>query len=378
MTAELSEIDRTHLERAVSIADRGWGRVHPNPLVGCVVVQGDEVVAEGWHAEYGGPHAEVMALDLAGERARGATAYVSLEPCRHEGRTPPCTGALRRAGVARVVFGAADPGAESGGGANELREAGIEVIGPVLDERRSRALNPAFHHRFRHDRPWVSLKLAASLDGGIARRPGEQSWLTGSEAAAEVHRLRAAADGIVVGAVTARVDDPRLTVRGSFTPRVPPVRIVIDPRATLPLDGALMRSAGEVPVWVFVGADAAEAAVAGLEGAGATVIPVPASGPGALDLHEVLRCCGERGLSALFCEGGGRLGAALARADLLDRLYLLLAPRFLGPETVPAFPEWPSSGPASADGGSGWLPAAPPRRLGVDTLLAFDRNRELD
>lgn len=354
--------------------------MHPNPLVGCLLVKHGTVIAEGWHAEYGGPHAEAMALTLAGDRARGATAYVSLEPCRHEGRTPPCSRALREAGVARVVYGAADPGADSGGGGDELRAAGVEVVGPVFTERRARGLNPAFHHRFRSDRPWVALKLATSLDGGLAARTGEQSWLTGPEARDEVHRLRASVDGVMVGARTARTDDPRLTVRVGAPPRVPPVRIVLDPRATTPLDGALLRTAREVPVWIFTGPEAPDAAVAAIEAAGAVVHPVGSAGPHALDLDEVLRRCGERGLSALLCEGGGRLGAALARADLVDRLVLLVAPRVLGGEAVPAFPNWPApvAAVAAPEPDSGWVPAAPPRALGVDSLLVFDRIREHD
>lgn len=354
--------------------------MHPNPLVGCLLVKHGTVIAEGWHAEYGGPHAEAMALTLAGDRARGATAYVSLEPCRHEGRTPPCSRALREAGVARVVYGAADPGADSGGGGDELRAAGVEVVGPVFTERRARGLNPAFHHRFRSDRPWVALKLATSLDGGLAVRTGEQSWLTGPEARDEVHRLRASVDGVMVGARTARTDDPRLTVRVGSPPRVPPVRIVLDPRATTPLDGALLRTAREVPVWIFTGPEAPDAAVAAIEAAGAVVHPVGSAGPHALDLDEVLRRCGERGLSALLCEGGGRLGAALARADLVDRLVLLVAPRVLGGEAVPAFPNWPApvAAVAAPEPDSGWAPAAPPRALGVDSLLVFDRIREHD
>lgn len=348
--------------------------MHPNPLVGCVIAHGEEIVGEGWHKQYGGPHAEVVALADAGVRARGATAFVTLEPCRHEGKTPPCSQALRRAGVARVVYGAADPGGDSGGGGAELAESGIEVVGPVFDRTRARALNPAFHHRFTHDRPWVALKLAISLDGGLAAAGGEQTRLTGPESEAEVHRMRAGADGIVVGGVTGRVDDPRLTVRGAEPPRVPPVRIVLDPEARTASDAALFESVDDAPVWLFVRDDAPESEVSRLEGRGATVLPVAAVGPHELDLAAVIRRCGERGRTALLCEGGGRLGAALARADLVDRLVLFVAPRFLGADAVAAFPGWPPS----AAGSGRWRPVAPPRRLGVDTLLAFDRLREDD
>ena len=382
MTPDLAPLDRDHLERAVEIADRGWGRVHPNPRVGCVIARGVEVVAEGWHAEYGGPHAEVVALRAAGEAARGATAYVSLEPCRHRGKTPPCTEALLAAGISRVVYGAADPGEKAGGGGAMLRAAGIEVVGPVFDAHRARALNPAFHHRAHHDRPWLALKLALSLDGGIAARPGEATRLTGAEAEAAVHRLRAGVDGVVVGAATARVDDPRLTVRRGPPPRVPPARIVVDPRATVSPGAALFRDPGGGEVWIFVGPEAPAEAVAALERAGARVARVAATSAHALDLTEVVARCGAWGASALLCEGGGRLGAALARADLVDRLHLFVAPRFLGPQAVPAFPDWPGQVPSPSDPASPpplqWRPVAHPRLRGVDMEVAFDRIREYD
>ncbi len=364
----LSDADRAHLERAVELAARGWGRVHPNPMVGCVLVRDGEVVGEGWHGVFGGPHAETVALEAAGPRARGATAYVSLEPCRHEGKTPACTRALLASGVARVVFGASDPGGDSGGGGAELAEAGLAVTGPVFDDVRARRLNPAFHHRFASPRPWVALKLAASLDGGLAARPGTRTQLTGPEAQAEVHRLRAGFDGIVVGAETARVDDPLLTVRGEVQPRVPPVRIVLDPGARLSSDAALFRGDGGAPVWVFTRDDAPEGELERLEAAGASVHPTAFRGPHELDLGRVLAFCGEAGLSAILCEGGGRLGAALERAGLLDRLYLFVAPRILGEGAIPAFPGWTPEG--------AWTMAAPPASFSDDTLLVYDRVRE--
>jgi diaminohydroxyphosphoribosylaminopyrimidine deaminase/5-amino-6-(5-phosphoribosylamino)uracil reductase len=342
-------------------------------MVGCLVVSEGRVVGEGWHEVFGGPHAETVALAAAGPAARGATVYVSLEPCRHEGKTPACTRALLSSGVSRVVYGAADPGETSGGGGRELATAGVTVVGPVFDATRARRLNPAFQLQ-RPDRPWVALKLATSLDGGLAEAPARRTPLTGPEAVAEVHRLRAGFDGIVVGGVTARVDDPLLTVRHGIEPRVPPVRIVLDPDASLRSDAALFRDIEEAPLWVFTRQDASEAELERLEAAGASVHPVPSEGadPGALTLAHVMRVCREGGLTALLCEGGGRLGAALVESRLIDRLYLFVTPRILGPSAVPAFPGWP---PVTV-GREGWEVAEPPRPLGSDTLFTLDRIEE--
>ena len=372
--SSLSDTDRAFLDRAIELGERGWGRVHPNPRVGCVVVSEGRLVGEGWHEVFGGPHAETMALAAAGPAARGSTVYVSLEPCRHEGKTPACTRALLASGVSRVVFGAADPGSASGGGGRELALAGVNVVGPVLDANQARRLNPAFHLQ-RPDRPWVALKLATSLDGALAQAPGRRTRLTGSEAGAEVHRLRAGFDGIMVGGVTASVDDPLLTVRGDVEPRVPPVRIVLDPDASLPSDAALFRDAAEVPLWVFVREDVSEAELERLEAAGAWVHPVPSEkgSPTALNLAHVLRVCREAGLTALFCEGGGRLGEALMRAGLVDRVYLFVAPQVLGASAVPAFPAWPPFGP----GRDGWELVEPTRAFGHDALFTFDHTEEV-
>ncbi len=372
-SASLSETDRAFLDRAVELGRRGWGRVHPNPMVGCVVVRDGRVVGEGWHEVFGGPHAETVALEAAGAAAAGATVFVSLEPCRHEGKTPACTRALLASGVARVVYGAADPGEASGGGGRDLASAGVEVVGPVFDDARARRLNPAFHLQ-RPDRPWVALKLATSLDGGLAEAPGRRTPLTGAEAVAEVHHLRAGFDGIMVGGVTARVDDPLLTVRHAIEPRVPPVRIVLDPDASLPSNAALFGDVDRVPLWVFTRQDASEAELERLEAAGASVHPVPSQDaePRGLNLARVLRVCRDGGLTALLCEGGGRLGTALVQSSLVDRLYLFVAPRILGSRAVPAFPGWPPV----ALGRDGWEAAGPPRVLGPDTLFVLDRTAE--
>lgn len=362
----LDPIDLVRLERARALARSGWGMVHPNPLVGCVLSRGDEVVGEGFHAAYGGPHAEVEALRAAGDRADGATAYVSLEPCDHHGKTPPCTEALLRAGVRRVVFGAADPGEASGGGARTLRAAGVEVVGPVWDDATARAENPAFFHAARHTGPFVALKLAQTLDGRIADTPGQRTRITGAEADAWTHRLRAGFDALLVGAGTLRADDPRLTVRLAPAGRSAPARLVLDPRAELPSSAALLADARTVPVHVFTRADADELELERLEGAGAHVHPVPA-GPGGLALDAVLEVARGLGFHAILCEGGGRLAASLLREDRVGRIWLWIAPWTIGPAGVPAFPDVP---------GEVWerfAPVLPPELHGRDTLVVLDR-----
>ncbi|HKJ03722.1 MAG TPA: bifunctional diaminohydroxyphosphoribosylaminopyrimidine deaminase/5-amino-6-(5-phosphoribosylamino)uracil reductase RibD [Longimicrobiales bacterium] len=364
---DLSGNDAAHLERARALAASGWGFVHPNPLVGCVLVRDGEVVGEGYHKAFGGPHAEIVALESALTRAEGATAYVSLEPCNHQGKTPPCTQALLRAGVRRVVFGASDAGPGSGGGARALAAAGIDVVGPCWTPQESRAENPAFFHAARHATPYVAVKLAQTLDGRIAQAPGRRTPITGEEANVEVHRLRTGFDAILVGGVTARVDDPLLTVRLVPPGRVPPRRLVLDPDATLPSDAALLRDARDAPVHVFTRADVREGELERLEGAGAHVHPVEGHG-GLLDLDAVQGVCAGLGIGSILCEGGGRLATSLLVAGIARRLYLFIAPCTLGPSGVAAF---------DADPGTlGWgafRPAFPPRLHGRDTLLVLDR-----
>lgn len=223
------------MRRALVLARRGWGRTAPNPLVGAVVVRDGVVVGEGYHAEYGGPHAEVMALAKAGERARGADVYVTLEPCAHHGKSPPCVDALIAAGVRRVVFAVPDPNPVAGGGAARLREAGIAVTGEV-ERVPAEELNAPFLFAHRGAaRPWVTLKLAVSLEGALAPQDRSQRWLTGEAARKQVHHLRAGADAIAVGIGTVLADDPSLTVRMGRRPRVKPTRVVFDARARLPL-----------------------------------------------------------------------------------------------------------------------------------------------
>lgn len=331
-----TEADRHFMSRALDLAGEGWGRVHPNPLVGAVVVRDGAVVGTGAHREYGGPHAEVEALRAAGERARGATLYVTLEPCAHHGKTPPCTDAIVEAGIARLVYAVADPHSEAGGGAERLRTAGLEVEAGVEGDR-ARTENAPFLIPIEERRPFVALKLAISLDARIAAREGEQTRVTGPEAEAEVHRLRGGYDAILVGGRTARIDDPSLTVRHGPAPRVPPVRVVADPGARLPPDGTLARTAAEVPVVALVADDAPADRVAILEERGVTVVGV-AGAEGGLDVEAALARLWDRDIRTVFCEGGGRLGASLLEAERVDRLYIFQAPVVYGAEGVPAFP----------------------------------------
>lgn len=330
-----TEEDRRFMRRAIALAERGWGRVHPNPLVGAIIVRGDEVVGEGWHTAFGAPHAEVEALDGAGDAARGATAYVSLEPCAHHGKTPPCTDALVAAGVARVVFGAEDPTTEAGGGAERLRTAGVEVVGGVEREA-VRRQNASFFHAAVHGRPWVALKYALSLDGGLARQVGERTLVTGAEAQADTHRLRAGHDAILVGSGTARVDDPLLTVRGAVDPIRPPLRVIVDTAARLAPTARVLQTVDEAVVVLLVSDDADASRTARLEEAGARVVPVT-SGDGGLDLAAALDALWTLEVRSVLCEGGGRLGSALLRSRLASRLYVYYAPILLGRDAVPGF-----------------------------------------
>lgn len=348
------------MRRALALAERGWGQVAPNPLVGAVVVRDGEVVGEGWHARFGAPHAEVHALEQAGGRARGATLYVSLEPCAHSGKTPPCTDAVLRAGVERVVIGATDPNPVAAGGAERLRKVGLAVVTGV-EEQAVRDLDPAFFHRFgpATDRPFVALKLALSLDGRIADARGRSAWITGEEARAEVQRLRAGFDAVAVGIGTALADDPRLTVRGAVVPRNPPVRVVWDRALRLPLHGRLVRSAAEAPVWVLADPAADEARQDALERAGVRVLRAAGTNAG-------LRALREAGVGAVLAEGGAGLAAALLDGEVVDRLFLFYAPLLLGPGSLSPF----AVADAPLDAAKRWRTVGVDR-FGPDTLLTL-------
>jgi diaminohydroxyphosphoribosylaminopyrimidine deaminase/5-amino-6-(5-phosphoribosylamino)uracil reductase len=314
--------------RALTLALRGWGWTAPNPMVGAVVVQEGTVVGEGWHAEVGGPHAETQALAAAGARATGADVFVTLEPCNHQGRTPPCVDALIAAGVRRVIVAVEDPNPVAAGGIARLRAAGIEVVTGV-EEAAARELNAPFLFAHREaGRPFVSLKLAVSLDGAIAAGGGPQ-WLTGDRARRYVHRLRANADAVAVGIGTALADDPKLTVRGGRRPRVAPVRVVFDQHARLPVGAYLARTARKVPTWVLAHHPSSEATAA-LTRLGVQVRT-------AADLAEHLGALRRDGIRHLFVEGGAGIAGTLLNAGLVDRLIIFTAPVLLGAGALPAF-----------------------------------------
>lgn len=348
------------MRRALELAERGWGRVAPNPMVGAVVVRDGALLGEGWHREYGQPHAEVEALRAAGPAARGATVFVTLEPCSHHGKTPPCTEALIAAGVRGVVYAAPDPNPTAGGGGDVLRNAGVEVHGGLMAGA-ARDLDGAFFHlHARDDRPFVALKLAMSLDARIADREGRSGWITGEAARGEVHRLRAGFDAVAVGIGTARADDPRLTVRGPLQPRVPPTRVVFDRGLRLPLDSVLARSAGEVPVLVVAGPDAEPERELRLAERGVRVLR-------AADLPTGLRALREAGVRSMFVEGGSAIAGALLAGGAVDRLYLFYAPLLLGYDGLPAFGRLAG---APIDEAQRWRRIST-RTFGEDTLVTL-------
>lgn len=327
--------DVAQMRAALALAARGLGNTWPNPAVGCVIVKEGVVVGRGWTAPGGRPHAETEALRRAGAAARGATAYVTLEPCCHWGRTPPCADALIAAGVARVVVAMQDPDPRvDGAGLRRLREAGIAVASGML-EAEARALNAGFLKRLASGLPLLTLKLATTLDGRIATRAGESQWITGPAARRAAHALRGRHDAVLVGSGTALADDPDLTCRlPGFAP-VPTVRVVADARLRLAPSARLFRN--PAPVWIATRPGHDEARLAPLRQAGAAILEVPAAGAGeGLDAAALLRALAAQGLTRVLSEGGAGLAAALLRAGLVDRLAWFHAPAILGGDGRPA------------------------------------------
>lgn len=315
--------DQEYMRRALRLASRARGRTAPNPMVGAVVVSRGRIVGEGWHRRPGEPHAEVLALRQAGEAARGATLYVNLEPCCHHGRTPPCTEAILAAGIRCVVTAIRDPFPRVNGGGHEaLRAAGVEVIRDVL-AREARELNRAYLKAIRTGLPWVTLKMAMTLDGRIATRTGDSRWVTDERARRYVHRLRDTHDAVLVGIGTARADDPHLTAR---LPRArQPLRVIVDARAELSPDSWLARTARDVPTLVAVGETAETAR---LEAQGVMVERVSLEG-GRVVLEELLRRLAARGVHSVLCEGGAALAGSLLRAELVDEVVWFVAPKLV-------------------------------------------------
>ncbi|MBW7922805.1 MAG: bifunctional diaminohydroxyphosphoribosylaminopyrimidine deaminase/5-amino-6-(5-phosphoribosylamino)uracil reductase RibD [Rubellimicrobium sp.] len=316
------------MAHALVLGRRGMGQVWPNPAVGCVIVRGGRVLGRGWTQRGGRPHAEQMALEQAGAAARGATAYVTLEPCAHlSARGPACADLLVASGVARVVSAMQDPDPRTAGqGHARLRAAGI-TVDCGLGEAEARQDHAGFLLRLGAGRPFVALKLAATLDGRIATASGESRWITGPAARAMVHALRARHDAVLVGGGTARADDPLLTVRGMGDLRQP-VRVVLSRRLDLPQDSALLRSVDVAPLWLVHGAGADAAA---WRRDGVDLIEV-AAGHGGIDPGAALQALAARGITRVFCEGGGHLAASLLRAGLVDELHLFTAGAAIGAE----------------------------------------------
>jgi diaminohydroxyphosphoribosylaminopyrimidine deaminase/5-amino-6-(5-phosphoribosylamino)uracil reductase len=330
--SEWSADDHRHMGRALELAARGLYSTDPNPRVGCVVVAGGRVVGEGFHARAGEPHAEPLALAAAGAAARGATAYVTLEPCAHYGRTPPCTDALIAAGVARVVYAVADPNPlVAGEGAAQLAAAGLRIEGGLMAAA-AEAQNPGFLARHRRGRPWLRVKLGASLDGRTALANGKSQWLTCEAARADVQRLRARSSAILTGATTVQRDDPRLTVRDAaleLRGRLP-LRVVLDPQLVTPPTARLFAEPG--PVLVLAGTPNATAEAA-LAAAGAEVVQL--AGVARRDLAAVLGELARREQNEVLVEAGARLAGAFIEAGLVDEFVLYLAPHMLGHDAAP-------------------------------------------
>lgn len=312
-----SAFDEAMMRRALALAERGLYSATPNPRVGCVITQGENVVAEGWHERPGAPHAEAMALENASAQARGATVYVNLEPCSHYGRTPPCAGALINARVARVVAALRDPNPQASGGGEALAAAGIRFEHGLLEDE-ARELNIGFLSRVQRGRPWVRLKIAATLDGRSALADGTSQWITGPEARRDGHRWRARACAVLTGIGTVKADDPRLTVREIDTPRQP-LRVVIDSRLEMPRTARILEGA---PVLVF-------AARAQPAPPNAEVVVLP-NAHGKVELPRMLEELGRRGINELHVEAGFRLNGSLAREGCLDEFLIYLNPSFLG------------------------------------------------
>ena len=325
--------DAAHMRHALRLAARGLGRVWPNPAVGCVIVREGRVVGRGWTQDGGRPHAETMALAQAGGQARGATAYVTLEPCAHTGKTPPCAEALIAAGVARVVAALGDPDPRvNGQGFAKLTQAGIEVAtGVGADEARAQQIG--FLTRATLGRPMVTLKLAMTWDGRIATATGESQWITGPKARARVHAMRARHDAVMVGGGTARADDPTLTVRGLGIDHKT-VRIVLSRHLDLPRDGQLARTTDHFPLWLVHGPDLSDRIAQIWTARGATLIAAPVV-QGQIEPAAALQELGARGLTRVFCEGGGTLAASLLAQDLADRVALFTAGFAIGAEGIP-------------------------------------------
>ena len=340
MTADLNKQDVSFMRVALGLAHRGLGSVWPNPAVGCVIVAARAdtpvIVGRGWTQPGGRPHAESVALSQAGNAAKGATAYVTLEPCCHNGKSPPCTDALIAAGIARVVSAMEDPDSRvCGKGNKQLKEAGIEVEVDICRSEAAR-LNEGFISRINDGRPMVTLKTATTLDGRIASVQGESQWITGPEARARAHLMRARHDAVLVGIGTALADNPALTVRLPGLEVASPVRVVVDTKLQLPVTANLVITAEDVPTWLVTAKGSDDAKLKAYRDYGVEIISMPPDSDGYPDIHAVMHDLAEKGITRLLVEGGAGIAAAFLRADLVDRIAWFRAPGIIGGDGISA------------------------------------------
>lgn len=317
-------------------AKKGIGRTSPNPSVGAIVVKNGKIVGKGYHKKAGTPHAEVHALQKAGSKANGATLYVTLEPCNHTGRTPPCTEAILMAGIAQVVIGMKDPNPKvAGGGADYLSAKGLTVISGVL-ELECREINLPFIKHSATGLPWVILKAGMSIDGRIAAVPGKPTAITGKQSLTRVHKLRSQVDAILIGIDTALADNPSLTARlQKSSPGRDPLRVVLDADLRLPPTARMLKQDSAAETWIFCAKGADRKKQRMLEAAGAVIKEVPVSYERDLDIRAVLKNLGKKQITSLLVEGGSKIHGSFLQAGLVDQLLLFIAPRFLGEQGVP-------------------------------------------
>ncbi|MBT8342975.1 MAG: bifunctional diaminohydroxyphosphoribosylaminopyrimidine deaminase/5-amino-6-(5-phosphoribosylamino)uracil reductase RibD [Desulfatitalea sp.] len=336
--------DSDFMAQALALAARGAGRVSPNPLVGAVVVQNGRIVGRGWDQAVGGPHAEVHALNDAGDQTNGATLYVTLEPCNHQGRTPPCTERILQAGIRRVVVAMADPNPHVQGGGNAYLSAKGLAVTVGIGAAKAYKLNESFVKFVQTGQPWVVLKMAATLDGRIATRTGDARWVTGKAARGRVHAMRHAMDAIMVGIGTVKADDPRLTTRLPDEQGVDPVRIVLDTGLSMAQDAKMLHQTSTAGTYVVCGPAAKAADRDRLTACGAKILEAPLRNE-RIDLAALMAHLGDMGITSLLVEGGARVAADALTANIVDHLVLFYAPKLLGGDDgIPMFsgpgPEW--------------------------------------
>jgi diaminohydroxyphosphoribosylaminopyrimidine deaminase/5-amino-6-(5-phosphoribosylamino)uracil reductase len=348
------------MRRAIALAQHGWGQTAPNPMVGAVVVRDGVIVGEGFHPRYGEAHAEVVALRAAGDKARGATLYVNLEPCNHFGKTPPCTEAILEARIQRVVIGTADPSALAGGGGKHLADYGVKVDFGV-EEAAARELNAPFLFAANSSRPWVTLKLALSANGRINDPSGDRRWISNEKSRAEVMRLRANVDAIAVGVGTVKADNPQLTARGPIRPRMTPLRVIFDRNAEMPLDSTVVTTARETPTIVFAHHPPVTR-LASLHNAGVDVFE-------AADLGDALSALRGFDIEHLMVEGGARVAREFLQRGLVDRLVIFQAPFEVGAAGLSPF-----EGAVDARAHLAALPVIRRGEFGEDVMTVYALN----